>query len=228
MGILDTLLGRSQADASNRAASDTYGKQIAAGDKSAARFDELAAMFDTYRTGGSQAQKLLYDLLGLSGADAQSEGFSRFREDPGTEYLRSEAMKGVERSAAARGSLNSGATLKALQDRSANIADQSYGTWLQRLMALGGQGFDATKAAVGTSAQGAQNDFTSEYGAAPTIGQGWVAGEQAKSDALSNLLKTAGFVGGSYFGGNTGRTSSYSPTTVYGSAGGYGVPTFPR
>lgn len=46
--------------------------------------------------------------------------------DPGYQFRQDEMAKAVERSAAARGGLYSGATAKALQDRSANVAAQGY------------------------------------------------------------------------------------------------------
>lgn len=46
--------------------------------------------------------------------------------DPGYKFRQDEMAKSVERSAAARGGLYSGATAKALQDRSADVAAQGY------------------------------------------------------------------------------------------------------
>ena len=53
----------------------------------------------------------------------QAENFN-IKDDPGYQLARSEAMRGVEASGAARGQQLSGATLKALQDRATGLASQ--------------------------------------------------------------------------------------------------------
>lgn len=223
MGFWDDLFGKSASEASNNAAADTYAKQQAAGNQSRTDFARLATQYDPYRTGGTAAQNQVYRLLGLQGGDAQTEAFGQFRNDPGYEYALNQGIGAIDKSAAARGNLNSGATLKALQDRGMGMADQSYGNYLQRLMSLGQQGLGATQASVNTQGQGLQNQFTANYGSAPTVGQGMVAGAQAEQSALGNLLGVAGYLGGAALGGPLGsslgglmkggsRTSSYGPS----------------
>lgn len=225
MGFFDTLFGKSASDAANRAASDTYAKQQAAGTQSADAFRNLATSYDPYRTGGTAAQNQVYRLLGLQGADAQNEAYGQFRTDPGYQFALDQGIGAIDKSAAARGNLNSGATLKALQQYGQGMADQSYGNYLSRLMGLGQQGLGATQAAVGTQAQGLQNQFGANYGSAGTIGQGMVAGAQAEQSALGNLLGVAGYLGGAALGGPLGsslgglmggsRASSYSQPTTF-------------
>jgi hypothetical protein len=60
-----------------------------------------------------------------------------------------------------------------------------------------------------------------------------VAGAQAQQTGLGNLLNVGAGLAGAAFGSpglanlmNAGRSSSYAPSTVYGAAGNYGVPTF--
>jgi|GEM_PF-5535490 len=223
----DTITGSAGADAANAAAADQYRKQMAAADSSrAAGNDYLSGIlgisrnYDPYVTGGTRAQNTLYDLLGLNGADAQSTAFSNFRADPGYGYQVSEGIKAVDNSAASRGTLQSGATLKALQDRGANLADQSYGNYLQRLMALGQQGLQATGAQTGVQQQGYTGRLGAnlqgaqqQYGAAPTIGQGMVAGANAEAAGWGNLLNTGTNLLGRFIGsGGLGGSSFSSPT----------------
>lgn len=56
----------------------------------------------------------------------------RFRADPGYEFRQAEAARAIEGGAASRGGLLSGATLKALQQRSGDLADQAYYQWADR------------------------------------------------------------------------------------------------
>jgi len=220
MGFFDSLFGKDASEAANRAAADTYAKQQAAGQQSADAFRNLAGEYDFYRTGGQNAQRQVYDLLGLNGAEAQSAAYSAFRTDPGYQFALEQGIGAIDKSAAARGNLNSGATLKALQQYGQGMADQSYGSYLQRLMGLGQQGLGATQAAVGTIGQGLQNQFGANYGSAGTIGQGMVAGAQAEQSALTNLMGLGGYLGGAALGspwlGNLMKPSTNSRQSSYG------------
>lgn len=53
-------------------------------------------------------------------------GMSQFQADPGYAFRMSEGMKGLERSAAARGGLLSGGTLKGIQRYGQDLASQEY------------------------------------------------------------------------------------------------------
>lgn len=55
-----------------------------------------------------------------------------FKESPGYQWMRDQGMKAVQGSAAAKGALNSGATLKALQEYGTGLADQDYSDWWNR------------------------------------------------------------------------------------------------
>lgn len=224
MGFWDDLTGKSASKAANAAAADTYAKQQAAGTQSADAFRNLSGIYDPYRTGGTAAQNQVYRLLGLQGGDAQTEAYGQFRSDPGYQFQLEQGIGAIDKSAAARGNLNSGATLKALQGYGQGMADQSYGNYLQRLMGLGQQGLQATGATASTIGQGLQNQFGANYGSAGTVGQGMVAGAQAQQSGLQNLLGTAAYLGGAALGGPLGgslaslmkpaggsRTSSYGP-----------------
>jgi hypothetical protein len=231
MGLLDSLLGKSSANASRTAAAgvanaqtagaaDTFAKQQAAtgalrgvGDQYATDFGNLSHSFDPYTglgsTGVSQLQALLADP-------------SSIRSTPGYDFTMGEGVKALDRSAAARGRLNSGAQEKDLIRFGQGTADQTYGNTFNRLLQLVQGGQAATGAQVGTQATGLTGQLganTTAYGgdmtSAPTIGQGGVnaatatgqgeiAAEQAKQTALQNLLGTASYLGGSFLGGRFG------------------------
>jgi hypothetical protein len=53
-------------------------------------------------------------------------GMADFQKDPGYQFRMDEGLKAIDRSAAARGSLNSGATLKALTNYGQNLASSEY------------------------------------------------------------------------------------------------------
>lgn len=58
----------------------------------------------------------------------------QFKESPGYQFRRDEAIDAVESSAAAKGRLNSGATMKAINDRASDMASQEYGNAFRRSM----------------------------------------------------------------------------------------------
>jgi hypothetical protein len=90
-----------------------------------------------YRAAGSTAVGTL----------AGGNVLKNFQGDPGFQFRLQEGMKAVQGSAAAKGSLNSGATLKALsrygQDFASNEYNNAYGREYQRLSGLAGLGQNA-------------------------------------------------------------------------------------
>lgn len=215
MGIWDTLFGGSQADAANRAAQDTYGKQLAAsatlrgaGDQYAQDYSKLAGNYDPYVQAGNSALTQLLGGLGLGGPRSQESFTAAYRGLPGYQSGLETGTNAALRGVNASGMSNSGRALKALQRFGSDYEDQRVGSYLDRLTGLQGQGLQATGAQAGVQGQaltGRLNAYTGagtqDYNSAGTIGQGQVAGEQARSTALQNLLGTAAYLGGSFLGG---------------------------
>lgn len=108
--------------------------------------DEAAAGFDPYSEAGRAALAEMRALLGLDGAEARQSAIGRFEVSPGYGLRFDEGVRAVDRSAAARGGLNSGATLKALQQRGQDLASQEYGNYFTRLSGLGDDGLTALTA----------------------------------------------------------------------------------
>ena len=78
------------------------------------------------------------------GPSAMTAGFDGFQTSPGYQFRTNEAMKAIERSAAARGGLRSGATMDALQRRVQGVASDEYENFANRLASLAGVGQSAT------------------------------------------------------------------------------------
>jgi len=77
----------------------------------------------------------------LTGSDPA--GFENFKRSGGYQNMLAEAMRGVQGTAASRGLLASGGTLRAMQDRSGQMANQTFNQYLSQLLggsqaALGG------------------------------------------------------------------------------------------
>lgn len=84
---------------------------------------------------------------------ANDDPFADFYTSPDYKFRLDEGMKAIERSAAARGGLRSGATMKAIGNYSQNVAAGEWGNYVNRLAALAGVGQQATQ----DSAQLGQN-----------------------------------------------------------------------
>jgi hypothetical protein len=114
--------------------------------------------------------------LGLGDDEQFNTGFDRFKRSSGYQNVLNETMRGVTGSMAARGLLASGSTLRALQDRSSQLAQQTYGNYLGQVLG------------------GAQTAFGASQGYANTIaGAGQVGGTQG---ALSGIGALGQGIGG--------------------------------
>ena len=123
--------------------------------------------------------------------------------DPGYGFRLSEGMKALERGAAARGGLISGAALKAAQRYGQDVASQEFGQAYGRLAGL---------ASIGPSAAGVMNTLGQQYatGAGNVYGNmsnlynamGQSAGQAqlARGSVYGNVLNRLGGLGGEYFG----------------------------
>lgn len=77
-----------------------------------------------------------------------------FLASPDYEFRRNEGMRGIQQSAAAKGSLYSGNALKALNEYNSNLASQEFGNYFNRQSQLADRGQNA---AANQGAFGAQN-----------------------------------------------------------------------
>jgi hypothetical protein len=132
--------------------------------------EEARRQYDTTRADYAPYREIGYDALGKLGAlygvqrtDAQGKPVGPataapdFTTSPGYEFRMQEGQKAIERSAAARGMLGSGGTLKALTRYAQGVASDEYANFSNRLAALAGIGQSATgsTAAAGEAASSA-------------------------------------------------------------------------
>ena len=180
------------------------------------QFAANVGLQEPFRQAGMKGQNRLMDVLGLSGnTGAQGYGsaardfsMSDFQADPGYAFRLSEGTKALERSAAARGGLLSGATGKALTRFSQDYGSQEYtnafnryqtnrANLLQPLQSLAGQG-QSTANTIGNYGQtmvGDINQSLSNYGTNASnalIGgaNARASGYVGQANALSSALGT--------------------------------------
>jgi len=165
---------------------------------------------EPFRQGGLTAQDEIMKLLGIGG-DASAEGYGslakpfgmeQFEQDPGYAFRQSEGMKALERSAAARGLLQSGPTLKGIQRFGQESASQEYGNAFNRyqiernarlnpLQSLMGAGQTATNVMTGNVGQSSQNQQANILGAGQARASGYVGQANALGGALSSIGQAA-------------------------------------
>ncbi len=113
-------------------------------DAQGAMFERQVELQEPFRQAGLKGQNRLLEYLGLDG-DKSAAGYGKyataeftpdkFKTDPGYAFRMSEGMKALERSAAARGGLLSGATLKGTQRYGQDLASQEYQNAFNRYQA---------------------------------------------------------------------------------------------
>ena len=242
MSFWGMLTGGDAADAAKSAAADTYAKQQKAvqgitdyGNTYAQQYKGLSQAYDPYVRTGNTATTALQSLM---------QDPSSVRQLPGYQFAMDEGLKGLDRSAAARGMLDSGRAGKDVMKYATGYADQTYGDQYNRLLQGSQQGLGATSAQVGAVGQGLQGQLGTQQSAyqgnmrsAGTIGQGDVAAAQAQQNAFNNILGLTGTLGGAALGGNFGNsllgkmfggsTSSYTPAQQANNWGGYNTTGIP-
>ena len=178
------------------AAGDAASTQAASADRAAdlqyKQWRESVELQEPWRKAGEQALNKLIPLT-----DYTPFSMAQFQQDPGYGFRMSEGMKALERSAAARGGLLSGATLKGIQRYGQDLASQEYtnafnryqterAARLQPLQSLAGVG-QTTAQQIGQSGQ----QMASNVGEMMTSGAAARAsGYVGQANALTGALST--------------------------------------
>ena len=127
-------------------------------------FERQTELQKPFREAGLAGQNRLMELLGIGGTRgapgygryATAEfGADKFKADPGYAFRMAEGMKALERSAAARGGLLSGATLRGTQRFGQDLASQEYQNAFNRFQAERAGTLNPYQALAGTAQSGA-------------------------------------------------------------------------
>jgi len=125
------------SDSSSNAAQSAAGTSAAASDAAVAeqrrQFDIAQANQQPFLTAGTGAINRLAPGVGYGGEFGSAMPFDfQYSEDPGAAFRMAEGVKALDRSAAARGGLLSGATLKGVQRYGQDLGSQEYGNAFNR------------------------------------------------------------------------------------------------
>jgi hypothetical protein len=225
-GISSNAAANTQASAAGRAA-----------DLQQQQFDRTVALQEPFRKAGITGQNRLMDYLGLSsnagapdfGKYSKDFSMADFQADPGYAFRMSEGLKGLDRTAAARGGLISGGALKAATRYGGDLASQEYNNafnryqtnrsnQLQPLQSLAGQALTSSNT-VGQAGQTMANNMGENYmGAANARASGYMGAANAASGGV-----------GQYLNYNQGQNM----LSMFGNRGmaaptGYGGPALPN
>lgn len=196
------ILGSSQAARAQKRAADQ------AANTQREMFERQVELQAPFREAGLTAQNRLMTLLGLEGGEAGAAdygryardfGMSDFEADPGYGFRMSEGMKALERSAAARGGLLSGTTLKGVQRFGQDLASQEYQNAFNRyytarnaqlnpLQGMLGQGQSSTNVLTGAAGETGRGVAAAQQGAGAARASGYVGGVNALTGALSSAV----------------------------------------
>lgn len=181
-------------DAASRAADVQAGAARDASNVQREMFERQVQLSEPWRKAGETALNKLIPLT-----DYTPFSMAHFQADPGYGFRMSEGMKALERSAAARGGLLSGATLKGIQRFGQDLGSQEYtnafnryqterAARLQPLQSLAGVG-QTTAQQIGQAGQ----TMASNVGDLMTSGaaaraSGYVGSANALTGALGNYL----------------------------------------
>jgi len=180
---------------SNRAASTQANAAQAGIDAQERMFNRQTELQEPFRKAGEEALNKLIPLA----SNYTPFGMNQFQQDPGYAFRLSEGMKALDRSAAARGGLLSGATLKGAQRYGQDLGSQEYmnafnryqterNAQLNPLQSLAGVGQTATNTLTGAAGQMGQNLATGYGNVANARASGYVGGTNALTSALGTGL----------------------------------------
>jgi len=185
--VKDTFFGGAEKKAGK--AEERAAKEAAAVQREI--FGETKEQLLPFIEGGKPAFEQQQAFSGALGPEAQREAFSSFQEDPGTQFLREQGLRGVESSAAVTGGLGGGDRLRELTKFSQGLALQDLSNRFNRLGAVTGTGLSAATSLGGAGAASAagQSQAIQAGGAAKAAGlTGQAAGARQGILGLGGLL----------------------------------------
>ena len=196
--------GSIAARGARSAASTTAAAADRASEVQREMFERQVELQEPWRKAGETALNKLIPLA----TEYTPFGMQQFQADPGYAFRMSEGMKGLERSAAARGGLLSGATLRGVQRYGQDLASQEYQNAFNRyqaerearlnpLQSLAGVG-QTTAQTLGEAGRNyAANVGNLMMGSAEAAGNA----RMARASAYGNTINQLAYLGGRYMGG---------------------------
>jgi|SRR5688572_30119991 len=215
-------IAKRSADKAARAQTNATRDSIAAQQSSEER---ALALQRPFFNAGYAANAALLDLTGIdrsklgpgdgvtlgSPEDLSSYGKYNYEKDPGYQFRMDEGVRALDRSAAARGSLNSGAQLRRLTRYSQDYASNEYQRVYDRIAQIAGFGRGASSESAGVIVNTGQNIGGALVNAGEARASGFLASGNALANALGQGAKAFGFFGRSGGGGQNANINALRP-----------------
>jgi hypothetical protein len=210
-----TLLGAKMSSSAAKSAAQTSAQSADRATELQQRmYEESVARQQPFLETGTE---MFNRLAALQRGGPEAQNFLQM--DPGYQFRFKEGLRALDRQAAARAGLQSGAALKAAQGYGQDLASQEFGAAYNRL---------ASMANVGPQAAGVMSNLGQNY--ATNVGniyqqQGNTAANAAlaRGSAYSGGLNQLGYLAGRYYGQPSGggyMTPPYAGDTGLGSRAG--------
>ena len=191
--------GAMQARGAKQAAETSAAAADRAAEVQRQMFERQVELQEPWRQAGMTALNKLIPLA----TEYTPFGMGQFQQDPGYAFRMSEGMKALERGAAARGGLLSGATLKGAQRYGQDLASQEYQNAFNRyqaerqarlgpLQSLAGVGQTATQALTGAAGQYGMNVGNIGMANAANVGNALMARGSAYGQTFGDIGQLAG------------------------------------
>lgn len=210
MNIAGSLIsGLANAAGSSSAAQTQQNAANAANATTLGMYNQNRADMEPWRTTGVGALNRLATLMGIPGANGVTAsgdpnfgsltkkfGMSDFEADPGYNFRLSEGLKALQNSAAAKGSLMSGATMKGLERFGQNLASDEYTNAFNRYQSQNNNLYNRLAGISGTGQVQSQQMAAQGANAASSLGQNIIgAGNAAAAGRVGQTNAISGAIG---------------------------------
>jgi hypothetical protein len=111
--------------------------------------NQAIGYYEPYYDAGLSGLDMLTNALGLNGAQGNAAATSAFQASPGYNFTLDQGIGALDRSAAARGLLNSGNQTGDVLNYATGLANQDYNNWLSGVGGLSQLGMTATQGMAG-------------------------------------------------------------------------------
>jgi len=178
--------------------------------------DQAIGYYEPYYDAGVNSLTMLGNALGLNGAEGNAAATSAFQASPGYNFTLDQGIGALDRSAAARGLLNSGNQTGDVLQYATGLANQDYNNWLSGVGGLSQLGMTATQGMAGEQntlaglatqfGQDQANLFSNTSNSiADRLFEGQLSDAASSAQAKQNTMK--GIMGGLNLGASVGLAS---------------------
>lgn len=183
---------------------------VSSGRSALSEIGKLLGWGDLYNPG---TEGSTWEFTGDPTGEKKKAATNAFQTSPGYDFRRQEGINALDRSAAAKGSLRSGAQMKAVQGFGDNLASAEYGDYYNRLAGLAGMGGQqqASSAGLNTGLANSMGNWTMQGGMAR--GSSYMQGANALASGIGsgiNNVLAGTYLYGKYFNGGSKPSGSGS------------------